>query len=48
MQSDSKAERVGLMTGDATIASDAPVVVMTLEILLSMLYKQTTVQGWTS
>ena len=31
---------VGIMTGDTVIASDAPIVVMTLEILQSMLYKQ--------
>ncbi|CAK9103762.1 ATP-dependent RNA helicase DOB1 (mRNA transport regulator MTR4) [Durusdinium trenchii] len=31
---------VGIMTGDTVIASDAPIVVMTLEILHSMLYKQ--------
>ncbi|CAE7946250.1 SKI2 [Symbiodinium sp. KB8] len=34
------AQYVGIMTGDAVIASDAPIVVMTLEILHSMLYKQ--------
>ena len=31
---------VGILTGDTVIASDAPIVVMTLEILQSMLYKQ--------
>ena len=31
---------VGIMTGDTVIATDAPIVVMTLEILQSMLYKQ--------
>ena len=31
---------VGIMTGDTVIASDAPIVVMTLEILQSMLYRQ--------
>ena len=30
----------GIMTGDTVVASDAPIVVMTLEILQSMLYKQ--------
>ena len=32
--------RVGILTGDTTIASDAPVVVMTMEILQAMLYRQ--------
>ena len=32
--------RVGILTGDTTIASDAPVVVMTMEILQVMLYRQ--------
>lgn len=31
---------IGIMTGDTVIASDAPIVVMTLEILQGMLYKQ--------
>ena len=31
---------VGILTGDTVIASDVPIVVMTLEILQSMLYKQ--------
>ncbi|CAK9073168.1 ATP-dependent RNA helicase DOB1 (mRNA transport regulator MTR4) [Durusdinium trenchii] len=34
------AQYIGIMTGDTVIASDAPIVVMTLEILQSMLYKQ--------
>ena len=33
-------EFIGMLTGDTVIASDAPIVVMTLEILQSMLYKQ--------
>jgi len=32
------AERVGLMTGDQVVASDAPAVVMTTEVLRNMLY----------
>ena len=34
------ASRVGILTGDTTIASDAPVVIMTMEILQVMLYRQ--------
>ncbi len=39
------ASRVGLMTGDVSIAADAPAVVMTLEILQAMLFKQAHEQG---
>ena len=40
------AERVGLLTGDTTINGDAPVVVMTTEVLRNMLYAGSpTLQG---
>lgn len=40
------AEKVGLLTGDTTINGDAPVVVMTTEVLRNMLYAgSTTLQG---
>src|SRR3982751_6585580 len=32
------AERVGLLTGDTTVNGDAPIVVMTTEVLRNMLY----------
>jgi ATP-dependent RNA helicase HelY len=40
------ADRVGLLTGDNTINSEAPVVVMTTEVLRNMLYERSdTLQG---
>ena len=40
------AERVGLLTGDNSINSEAPVVVMTTEVLRNMLYEQSmTLEG---
>jgi ATP-dependent RNA helicase HelY len=40
------AAKVGLLTGDNTINGDAPIVVMTTEVLRNMLYEQsTTVEG---
>src|SRR4029450_11554861 len=38
-------ERVGLLTGDNSINGDAPVVVMTTEVLRNMLYAESTTLG---
>ena len=40
------AERIGLLTGDQSINGDAPVVVMTTEVLRNMLYADSPDAAW--